>query len=136
MKKSDNLSFEERKELALEGRREGLNCAQAVIKAFPDVLHLPMNVALNLACGFGSGFGGLQKVCGVMSAMTILEGVRFEDCEMRKSGVYKVVRSLGNEFKDSMGSLECADIKGRETPIPCNDVIVKGIEIYHNYLNK
>ena len=114
------LTVEERIDMAMEGRRKGFNCAQAVVTAFPDVLHLPMDVALRLSCGFGSGYGGMQKMCGVMSAMTLLEGIRYENATMQKAGVYKVIRNLGNDFKEAVGSLECKEIKEADHAIPCN----------------
>lgn len=136
MEIDQNITFEERKALAMEGRRKGYNCAQAVVAAFPDVLHLPMETALRLSLGFGNGFGGMQHVCGVMSAMTLLEGVRFEDHSMARAGVYKVVRSLGDNFKEAFGSLQCCDIKSLDPPVPCNEVITRGIRIYHDFLEK
>lgn len=135
MNSHKTLSLNERCALAMEGRKNGYNCAQSVVAAFPDVLSLPLDVALRLTCGFGAGFGGLQKMCGVVSAMTLLEGIKCENGVMGKAGVYKVVRDLSNEFKDACGSLDCADLKSPESGMSCNEVIIKGVEIFHNYLN-
>ncbi len=135
MKSDKNLTYDQRVEMAMEGRRKGYNCAQALVAAFPDVLQLPLDVALRLSCGFGSGFGGMKKVCGVMSGMTILEGFRAEDGLMGKAGVYKVVRELGNDFYEACGSLECQELKTPGAQMSCNDIIAKGIELYHDYLN-
>lgn len=134
MASNKNYTFEERKEMAMEYRKQGFNCAQSVVAAFPDILHLPMDIALKLTCGLGSGYGGLGKMCGVMSAMTLLEGVRFEDSLMQRAGVYKVVRNLSHDFKNAFGSLECKDIKETEPVVPCNEVITEGIRIYHEYI--
>ena len=134
MEKGKNLSFDERKSIALEGRKKGYNCAQAVVSAFPDVLHLPMDMALKISCGFGSG--GVQKTCGVMSALTLLEGARYDGSVASKAAMFKDIRSLGSEFKDSFGSLECAPIKQSPLRPSCNEVIIKGIEIYHAFLSK
>lgn len=135
MNSDKNLTYQQRVDLAMAGRKKGYNCAQALVSAFPDVLQLPLEVALRLSCGFGSGFGGMKKVCGVMSGMTILEGFRAEDGIMGKAGVYRVVRELGDEFYDACGSLECHELKTPGAAMSCNEIIAKGIELYHNYLN-
>lgn len=128
------LDIDKRIQLAMEGRKKGYNCAQAVVTAFPDVLQLPQDVALRLACGFGGGFGGMQRVCGVLSAMTILEGFSAEDAVKGKPAVYKVVKHLGEEFEKACGSVECRELKAPGTGMPCNDIIENGIRIYHDYL--
>lgn len=129
------ISCEERVAIAMEGRKKGYNCAQAVVTAFPDVLELPREVALRLSCGFGSGMGGMQKVCGVLSAMAILEGFRCEDGVMGKAGVYKVVRRLGEDFATMFGSTDCIELKSPVNNVPCDELIARGIKLYHDYLH-
>lgn len=129
------MTYEERLALAMEGRRKGYNCSQAVVTAFPDVLNLPQDVALRLTCGFGSGLGGLQKVCGVLTAMAMLEGLETDDGIAGKAGVYKVVRSFGEQFRQACGALDCRDLKDPSSPAACNEIIAQGIRIYHDYLH-
>lgn len=129
-----NISLQQRRAIAAEGRRNGYNCTQAVAAAFPDVMQLPSDVVLRLSTGFGGGFGGMQKVCGVMSAMTMLEGFRHTDGVKGKAEVYKAVRNLGDRFRNACGSLDCAELKKPGAAISCNEIIDRGIEIYHNHL--
>lgn len=127
------LTLEERLELARNRRREGANCSQATVAAFPDVFQLPQDVAQKLTIGLGGGVGGLQNVCGVITALAILEGIH-ADTTTGKAQVYKIIRQLGTRFKERTGSLICAELKSPGASLACNDLIAEGIRIYHEYL--
>lgn len=130
-----NISIDERIEIAMQCRRNGYNCAQSTVAAFSDVLQLPQDVTVKISCGFGAGFGGLQRVCGVMSAITMLEGTQADDAVAHKASVYKAVKQLGEKFENACGSLECRELKAPGAVMPCDEIIKTGIRIYHDYLN-
>lgn len=126
-------TLEQRLTTAAEWRRKGANCAQAVVMAFPDIIKLPQDVALRLSIGFGGGVGGQGNVCGVISGLTLIEGLHTADS---KAQVYRVVRLLSERFKSVAGSLLCSELKAPGKAMPCDELIKQGITIYHNYLTE
>lgn len=131
----NNISYDERLAIAMDGRMKGLNCAQSVIAAFPDVLQIPADIALKVSTGFGAGMGGLGEACGALSGMVMLESMRADDSAAGKAGVYKIVKQLGDDFKEACGALRCKELKAPGAKKSCNDIIAEGIKIYHNYLH-
>lgn len=126
-------SLKDRKEEALQLRKEGYNCAQTVLMVFDDIIGLDKATLCRLASGLGSGVGGSGELCGVPNAIAIAQGFQFPAEASAKVASMKRARSLMDEFmKYSDGKLRCADIKGSENPVPCNDLILHGIEILHN----
>lgn len=127
------ISLDKRKEEALELRRQGYNCAQSVLMVFDDVIGLPKTTLCRLVSGLGTGVGGSGELCGVPNAMAIAQGYQFPPEASAKVESMKRARKLMEQFRTfSNGKLRCADIKGSEHPVPCNDLILHGIEILHN----
>lgn len=131
-------SLNQRKEEALALRQEGFNCAQSVLMVFDDIIGMDKDTLCRLASGLGTGVGGSGELCGVPNAMAIAQGYQFPPEAKAKVASMKRARALMEEFKNySGGKLRCADIKGSDQPIPCNNLILKGIEILHNlYLSQ
>ena len=64
----------------------------------------------SMATGFGGGFGRNGFVCGVISAGTMMIGLR---CKGRdKKEVYQIVDGFINDFKSRFGSVECRELIG------------------------
>lgn len=57
--------------------KEGYNCSQAVLGAFCDELGMDLETALRLASSFGGGMGRLREVCGAVSSMFMVAGLKF-----------------------------------------------------------
>ena len=127
-------SLDQRKAEALELRRRGFNCTQSVLMVFDDVLGLDKATLCRLSSGLGSGVGGSGELCGVPNALAIAQGFQFPAEAPAKAASMRNARALMEEFKEFSGErLRCADIKGSENPVPCNDLILRGIEIFHNH---
>lgn len=100
---------------------------------FDDIIGLDKATLCRLASGLGSGVGGSGELCGVPNALAIAQGFQFPPEASAKAASMRRARSLMDQFQDfSGGRLRCADIKGSQNPIPCNDLILHGIEILHN----
>ncbi|MEG2456713.1 MAG: C-GCAxxG-C-C family protein, partial [Clostridia bacterium] len=56
--------------------KEGYNCCQAVVLAFADEVKVDKDTLLMIASSFGGGMGRLREVCGAVSAMFIIEGLK------------------------------------------------------------
>lgn len=63
-------------EIAKQNFESGYNCAQAVLLAFCDDLGFDKNTAAMLAAPFGGGMGRLREVCGTVSGMYMVLGLR------------------------------------------------------------
>lgn len=129
------MTLDERLEKARTLRGQGYNCAQCVMTSFPDITGMNDEGALRVSIGFGGGVGGCGEVCGVFSAMAMLEGMRTPGGPTDKKDVYGSIRDLRTLFTDRFGHLLCRDLKAPGHTVSCNDLIFYGIEIYHNHLN-
>ncbi|MDE7160107.1 MAG: C-GCAxxG-C-C family protein [Muribaculaceae bacterium] len=130
------MTLSERKERAMELRRQGYNCAQAVLLAFNDVTGLSEDMAARLSSGLGAGVGGSRELCGAVTGMALVESSRHGSAPADKAGAMKAVGRLTDEFKTRNGCLRCEDLKGVPGKAPCNDLILHAVEIMHNSLNK
>lgn len=132
------MNLKERLDLAFSLRKQGYNCSQCVIAAFPDIHKLPEKTAMQLSCGLGGGVGGLKQTCGVVSAMALLEGCQYEGNPTDKASVYRTLQQLAEEFSNGNESHStiCEVLKSPGAKVPCNELIRMGITIYHNHLKK
>ena len=56
---------------------QGYNCAQSVFAAFCDETNMDFETAIKLAAPFGGGIGRLREVCGAVSGMTMVLGMKY-----------------------------------------------------------
>lgn len=108
--------------------REGYNCSQAVFATFCQDYGIDLNVGLKLSSSFGGGMGGLRQVCGAVTAMFMIAGLKhgyIDSTDLTlKSNHYKLIQNLAKQFSDKFGSIICkelllsnANIK-KETSLP------------------
>lgn len=127
-------TLEQRLERALALRRQGYNCTQAVILVFDDVTGLDNDTVARLTSGLGTGVGGLREICGVVNAMALTQGMLQSPAPEGKAASAKVAGNLGREFANAnQGRIRCCDLKGKEGIRPCNDLVLQGVELLHNY---
>ncbi|MBE7710965.1 MAG: C_GCAxxG_C_C family protein [Cyanobacteria bacterium SIG31] len=111
---------------AVENFRDGYNCAQSVFLAFAENFGFDEETALKLASSFGGGMGRLREVCGAVSSMFAIAGLRkgyispIDDDAKAKH--YELIQNLANEFKEKHGSIICRELlgldDGPDKPIP------------------
>lgn len=106
--------------------RMGYNCSQTVFAAFADEIGMTVEDAAKLASPFGAGFGKLREVCGAVSGMTMLAGLKKgysdpTDSEGKKA-LYKLEQEMCAEFEAKCGSIICRDLlnlkPGEDLPEP------------------
>ena len=68
----------DRAEQAVQYKHGGMNCAQAVLTAFSDVLPLPAETLRSLGAGFGIGMGTFGATCGALCAAQMICGLKAE----------------------------------------------------------
>lgn len=94
----------------------GYNCAQSVFGAFCDVTGLDFKTAVKLAAPFGGGMGRLREVCGAVSAMFMVAGLKYGYTDPKdadaKAEHYKLIQTLAEKFREENGSIICRELLG------------------------
>ena len=106
--------------------REGYNCAQSVFCAFADDLGIDFETALKLSSSFGGGMGRLREVCGAVSAMFMIAGLKYgyttPNNDEIKGEHYARIQELAARFKEKHGTIICRELLGldikQDDPIP------------------
>ncbi|KJS80961.1 MAG: hypothetical protein JM58_18260 [Peptococcaceae bacterium BICA1-8] len=98
------------KQLAGQNFREGYNCAEAILRAYRDVLNLDISdSALRMASGFGGGLGHAGCMCGSLTAATMVLGMlqgRVTNEESREP-VYTSAQQFHGLFEEKFGATCC-----------------------------
>lgn len=127
------MTLDERKAKALELHASGYNCAQSVLKTFDDCTGVDNDVSTRFAMGMGAGLGQ-GDVCGVVLGMAAVIGLSTTPDTKLKGVAYGNVRKATELFKNrNQGYHLCRDLKGKAKR-PCDDLILDGVEILHNFL--
>lgn len=106
--------------------KDGYNCCQAVVLAFIDELDIDKDTAMALSSSFGGGVGRLREVCGAVSGMCIVAGLKqgYKSPEANTNGEkaahYALIQKMAKEFEAKNGSIICRVLTGLErgTHIP------------------
>ena len=101
---------------AMEYFHQGYNCCQAVVLAFHKELGLDKETAVKLSSSFGGGMGGMREVCGAVSGMFLVAGLKQGYTEPKdpesKQAHYRLIQELAEAFKQKNHSLICRDLLG------------------------
>jgi C_GCAxxG_C_C family probable redox protein len=102
------------KEKAIESFRSGLNCAQAVLSAYSDELHIDNNLAQSVSCAFGGGMGRMQETCGAVTGSYMVLGIhtcnKIAENKERKEVTYGMVQKFAEKFRELNGTTDCIDL--------------------------
>ena len=143
-------------ECAVKLFKEGYNCSQAVIGAYCEELGMNLETALRLASSFGGGMGRLREVCGAVSAMFMVAGLKYGYADPKdralKQKHYELIQILSQRFKERNGSIICRELLGldiqHDRPVPdarteeyykkrpCVELVKCAAEIIDEVLNK
>ena len=109
-----------KKELAARLHEKGYNCAQAVACAFAEEVGVSSDLIFKAAEGFGGGMGSGDGVCGAVSAVLLLAGLKNSGGEanpVTKKETYRISAEAMAKFKEKNGSCICKEIKGMGTGV-------------------
>ena len=108
--------MESRVQDAVRRFEEGYNCAQAVFATYADLFGMTEEDALKLASPMGGGMGRMREVCGTVSAMALLEGLKEGNTDpldkAAQGRTYETVRALSDSFTEENGSIICRELLG------------------------
>ena len=113
-------------EKAVELFHTGYNCAQSVFCAFCEDFEMDFETGLKLSSSFGGGMGRLREVCGAVSAMFMIAGLKYGYTEPNndviKQAHYERIQNLAAKFEEKHKTIICREIlglpKGKDTPVP------------------
>jgi C_GCAxxG_C_C family probable redox protein len=100
---------------ALKLFSEGANCAQAVLAAFADDLHLDRPTALKIAASFG---GGMKQglTCGAFTGALMVLGIKHGSPDHtdknEKEKITALTRDFAERFKRQHKCLSCTELLG------------------------
>ena len=111
---------------AVENFKQGYNCAQSVFLAFAQEFGFDNETALKLSSSFGAGMGRLREVCGAVSSMFAIAGLKHgytsPDDDEIKAKHYELIQKLAEKFKTQHDSIICRELlglpEGADSPIP------------------
>lgn len=125
-----------RTEKAIELRKKGFNCAQAVALSFCEDLNLDREIVSKGMEGFGGGMGGYNLTCGALSAAVYIAGIINSDGSLTapssKRDTYAICKNICESFKEECGSHFCGEIKGLSSGTPlksCDECIACGVKL-------
>ena len=99
---------------AVEYFESGYNCAQSVFLAYAQEFGIDKEMALKLSSSFGGGMGRLREVCGAVSSMFAIAGLKNgytsnNDDEV-KAKHYELIQKLADEFKKEHSTIICREL--------------------------
>lgn len=105
--------------------KQGYNCSQSVFLTFADELGIDTETALKLSSSFGGGMGRMREVCGAVSAMFMIAGLKYgytePDNKEIKTEHYQRIQELAKRFKDKHDTIICRELLGvdaDDNPVP------------------
>lgn len=115
--------METRKQIAVEKKQSGCNCAQAVLCTYADLAGIDEATAMHLAAPFGSGMGNMEGTCGAIVGAGLVLGL--------SSASTKQMRQVMNKFQERNGATQCKLLKGIGTGNvlrECSDCVADAVE--------
>ena len=104
------------RERAQELFKHGYNCSQSVFGAFCEECGMDFETALKISSSFGGGMARLREVCGAVSGMFMVAGMKYGYTDPKdnesKAEHYKRIQELAEQFREKNGSIICRDLLG------------------------
>lgn len=114
-----------RADLAVENKKSGMNCAQAVACAFADRVDVDQETLLAMTQTFGGGIGAtLEGTCGALTGASMIVGLAGKG--QNKADNMKKTGALLRRFKEQNQSVVCKELKGIGTGVvlrSCEDCV-------------
>lgn len=110
--------MESRVKEAVKTFESGYTCAQSVFVTYADLFGMDRETALRLSSPMGGGIGRMREVCGTVSSMALLAGLKEGNIdpenEEGKERIYLLTRKLAEKFKEKHGTIICRELLGIE----------------------
>lgn len=107
---------------AADLHKQGFNCCQAMTVIYGPPFGLAADQAAKVAAGFGGGFGRMGSICGALSGIALVLGLKFGATDPKdkpaKMKTYQKVTDAAEQFKLRCGSIYCRDLLGFDLSTP------------------
>jgi C_GCAxxG_C_C family probable redox protein len=144
MKKSD---------IAMQGLKNGFNCAQAVSTAFSEDFGINKEQTAKMACVLGAGMARSGEVCGAVSGAFMVIGMKYgsskpEDINLKEKS-YEIGADFKKKFEEIHGTVICSKLIDADISTPegmqaarakgvfeniCKGLVKDSVEILENML--
>ena len=116
MQKLTKSEIPARVEKAVGLFKSGYNCCQSVFLAYHDLFGIDRTFAASISAPMGGGMGRLREVCGAVSGMILLTGLRYPAYDVTdktaKTTIYKAVQEVAEAFRAENGAIVCRELLG------------------------
>lgn len=103
--------MESRIEAAVEKKRNGYNCAQAVACTYCDLAGMDEETIAAVTQALGTGIGGtLEGTCGAITGACVVAGL--VNKEAGRPAAMGDAKSILKHFKERNQSITCKELKG------------------------
>lgn len=127
-----------RTEQAVEKKRSGMNCAQAVACTYCDLAGMDEATMEAMTQSLGAGIGGtMEGTCGAITGACTILGMLNKESGRAKA--MQDARHIMNAFQERNQSVVCKDLKGVETGKvlrSCDDCVRDAAEFLEETLGK
>ena len=100
------MNMRERCERAEAYRKNGANCAQALLAAFADVMGITETQALAVGAGLGGGVRS-GNICGAVNAPVMILGCAFPEMAASKAKSAEITKEYQRRFMERFKHLNC-----------------------------
>lgn len=122
----------------------GFNCTQAVVASFDEIPECDQ--LIKVATSFGGGIGGKHQVCGAVSGMCMIAGIKNGYNTPHKGDMKKnhneLICAMCDDFEQVTGSIVCGELLGlpgfkdidKGKKLPCGELVKLAVEIAEKHL--
>ena len=94
---------------AIQYRKNGANCAQSLLAAFSDILHITEEQALAMGAGLGGGVRS-GNICGAVNAPVMILGCAFPEAARDKARAAYLAKEFQRRFTERFQYLNCREL--------------------------
>lgn len=103
-----------RVEEAVKTFESGYGCAQSVFTTYADLFGMDRETALKITSPMGGGIGRMREVCGTVSGMALLAGLKEGNTDPEndqgKEDIYRLTRQLADKFREKHETIICREL--------------------------
>ena len=103
------MNMRERCERAEAYRKNGANCAQALLAAFADVMGITETQALAVGAGLGGGVRS-GNICGAVNAPVMILGCACPEMAGSKAKAAEITKEFQRRFTERFRHLNCREL--------------------------
>ena len=117
----------DKREWAVELKRNGHNCCQAVMAAYAEELDIPMELLDRMGAAFGGGMATMEATCGSLCGARMVLGLM----AFKGRPIPALARAVLRDFEAHAGATQCRVLKGIDTGVllcACDDCVRNAVD--------